>query len=90
MANPENRDPIGRTPTSTTPGPEGAGPRTTEEEVIFRCSDIHVTCNWEARGRDESELRPQIEQHGREHHGIREFGEDIWNRVRAAIHRRAA
>lgn len=88
MTKAEDRDPIGRVPTNTSPGPEGAGPR--RDNMTFRCSDIHPTCAWEASGRDENELRSQIEQHGREHHGIRDFTDDIWNRVRQSMHRNAA
>lgn len=58
--------------------------------LTFNCSDIHPSCNWQASGRDENELRSQIEQHGREHHGIRNLTEDIWNRVRQSMHRNAA
>lgn len=87
MARLEDRDPIGRVPTNTTPGPEGASPK---RDVTFHCSDINPSCNWQSSGQNENELRSQIEQHGREHHGIKDFSEDVWNRVRKAMHRNAA
>ncbi len=63
---------------------------TKQGNVTFRCSDIHPSCDWQTTGRNEDEIRSQIEQHGREHHNIREFGEDVWNRVRTAMHKNAA
>ncbi len=63
---------------------------TNKDSVTFRCSDIHPSCNWQASGKNENEIRSQIEQHGREHHNLREMGEDMWNRVRSAMHKNAA
>lgn len=88
MANPENRDPIGRVPTNTSPGPEGAHPR--GEDMSLRCSDVHPECSYEAKGKNEQELRSQIEQHAREHHNVRELGEDTWTKLRRLIRRRDA
>ena len=63
----------------------GAGDRS------FRCADLgHADCRWEVSGRTDEELRPQIEQHGRQQHGIKDFGEDMWNKVRNAIRERRA
>ena len=81
--NPENPGYGGKNPSSTSPGPEGGG------NLHFRCADIHSGCSWEARGRDETELRQQIERHGREQHGMKDFSEDIWNRVRNTFRRAA-
>lgn len=59
-------------------------------EMTFRCADVgHDQCNWTVRGRDEQELMPQIEQHGRERHGMREMDSDTRNKVRGAIRRAA-
>lgn len=58
--------------------------------MSFRCSEINPNCSWEARGRDEQDLRRQIEQHGREHHNMRELSEDVWNRIRNSFRRSAA
>jgi predicted small metal-binding protein len=53
-------------PSSTVPGKEGGGNLRT-----FRCSEAgHKDCNWQAHGRSEEELMPQIERHSREKHGI--------------------
>lgn len=68
----------------TSPGREGGG------DLHFRCADLHPQCNWEARGRNEQELRPKIEQHGREKHGMTNISDDIWNRVRTTFRRSAA
>jgi predicted small metal-binding protein len=57
----------------------------------FRCADAgYNACPWEVSGRTDEELRPQIEQHGRQHHGIKDFGEDMWNKVRGVIRERRA
>jgi predicted small metal-binding protein len=58
--------------------------------LYFRCADIHPNCAWEARGNNEDELRTQIERHGREKHDLRDFSEDIWNKVRNTFRRSAA
>ncbi len=59
-------------------------------QMSFACADVgHDQCNWTVRGRDENELMPQIEQHGREKHGLRQMDEDTRKRVRGAIRRAA-
>jgi predicted small metal-binding protein len=60
------------------------------ESLSFRCAEIHPSCNWEARGRNEEDLRPQIEQHAREHHNLGQIGEETWSKIRNLIQRRAA
>lgn len=56
----------------------------------FRCADVgNAECRWEAVGRTEDELRPQIERHGREQHGIKDIG-SMWSRIKDAIRERAA
>lgn len=77
-------NPTGNNPTSSSPGREGGG------NLHFRCADIHSGCNWQTSGRDEQEMRRNIEQHGREHHNMREWTEDTWNRVRNTFRRSAA
>jgi predicted small metal-binding protein len=60
-------------------------------EKTFRCADLgHKECNWEVSGHSEEELLPQIEQHGRQAHNITKLDETARNRVREAIHDRAA
>lgn len=73
MANEQNRN----------VGSSGTG------DMTFRCSDVHPSCNWEARGRNEQDLRRQIEQHGREHHNMREMAEDTWNKIKNKFRRAA-
>ncbi len=46
-------------------------------------------CKWETSGHTEDEVMRQVEQHGREKHNLKEWSEDIKNRVRG-IMRRAA
>ncbi len=76
----------GSNPTSSRPGPEGGGNVRT-----FRCADVgNADCRWEATGRTEDELQPQIEKHGREAHGIKEFTREQWTRIKDAIRTRAA
>jgi predicted small metal-binding protein len=57
----------------------------------FRCSDMgYKDCKWEVSGRSEEELMPQIERHGREHHGITNLDNESRQRVRNNIRDRAA
>lgn len=77
-------------PTSTNPGSQGTGQGNTEKRFSFNCADLNADCNWTAHGNSPEELRNQIAQHGREHHNIKEMGEDTWKRVKSFIHRKAA
>lgn len=92
-----------KNPTSTRPGGEGVADANTNNptsasgvkggyagDYSFRCGDVMSGCDWQTHGRDESELRRNIEEHGREHHGIKDFGEDTWNKVKGFIRRKAA
>jgi predicted small metal-binding protein len=77
---------IGRNPTSSSPGREGAG-----AERTFRCADVgNADCRWEARGRTEDELMPQISQHAREAHGMTSIDDRMRTRIKDAIRDRAA
>jgi len=82
-------DPTGSNPTADRPGPEGAGPRS-NEMLEFRCAEVNQSCDWRTSGRDESEMRRQIEQHGREKHGMSDLAEDVWDRIRGSFRRSAA
>jgi predicted small metal-binding protein len=76
----------GNNPTANRPGSEGGG-----NLVTFRCADVaDANCRWEVTGRDENELMPQIERHGREKHNITNFDEGTRRRVREAIRTRSA
>ena len=56
----------------------------------FRCKDVGFdTCPWEASGRNEQELMPQIERHGREAHGINQIDQQTRDKVKNAIRRAA-
>jgi predicted small metal-binding protein len=88
----------GMNPQGPSTGTEGYGLGGGEREAAgrsvavktFRCADAgNADCRWEATGRTEDELRAQIERHGREEHGITDFGR-IWSRVKDAIRERAA
>lgn len=83
----EERDIIQQHPTADKPGPEGVGPGS--GEYTFRCADVHGSCDWQTRGRDAESMRPAIETHGREQHGMRDFGDDTWNKVRGLIRKAA-
>ena len=55
-------------PSNISPGAGG------DNVKSFRCADVgNPDCRWKAVGRTEDELRPQIERHGREEHGIKEL-----------------
>ncbi len=57
-----------------------------QDNVKFRCKDVgFANCPWEASGRSEQELMPQIERHGREAHGINQIDQQTRDRVKNAI-----
>ncbi len=62
---------------------------TRQNTVTFSCSEINPSCNWKTAGQNEQEVRQQVEQHAREHHNMKEMGEDMWSRVKNALHRAA-
>ena len=83
-------------PTSTRPGPEGVANNNSANagsgsgDYSFRCGDVMSGCIWQTSGSDENEVRSNIEQHGREAHGMKEIGEETWNKVKGFIRRKAA
>ena len=63
----------------------GGGGRT------FRCADVgNADCRWEAKGRTEDELMPQISDHARQAHGISKIDDQMRSKIKDAIHTRAA
>lgn len=55
-------------------------------DVRFRCKDVGFeNCPWEARAKNEQELMPQIEKHGREQHGIQNLDQQTRDKVKNAI-----
>jgi predicted small metal-binding protein len=56
------------------------------KDLRFRCSDVgDPKCSWEARGRNEEELMPQIERHGRDAHNITNIDDNMRQRIRSNI-----
>ncbi len=90
----------GTEPVTDNPNPSGTqgmdpqGPSTgtgSGNVKTFRCADVgNAGCRWEAAGRTEQDLRQQIERHGREAHGLKEIGENMWQRIRQKIREKAA
>src|SRR5512146_464580 len=73
----DEREAVSRSVSSTNPSniTPGAGGNV----KTFRCADAGMEgCRWEAAGRTEQDLRQQIEHHGREAHGLKEIGENMW------------
>jgi predicted small metal-binding protein len=76
----------GSNPTSSSPGREGAG-----AERTFRCADVgNADCRWEAKGRTEDELMPQIANHAAQAHGMEKIDDRMRSKIKDAIHERAA
>jgi|SRR6185437_1736722 len=76
----------GGNPSSSSPGREGAG-----AERTFRCADVgNADCRWEAKGRTEDELMPQISQHARDAHGMTSIDDRMRTKIKDAIRDRAA
>jgi predicted small metal-binding protein len=92
----ENTDNPGPKSTKTnTPGgsnPVNAGGigSNFEQDFSFRCGDVVNGCDWQTSGRNEDEIRRNVEQHGREHHGMKDIGEETWSKVKGFIRRKAA
>ena len=83
------RGAVSRSVSST--DPSNISPGAGSHVKTFRCADVgNADCRWEAVGRTEDELRPQIERHGREAHNIKEMGKEMWSRIKDAIRERAA
>jgi predicted small metal-binding protein len=54
--------------------------------VKFRCKDVgFANCPFEASGKNEQELMPQIERHGKEAHGMEQIDQQTRDRVKDAI-----
>ncbi|MEK6706221.1 MAG: DUF1059 domain-containing protein [Bdellovibrionota bacterium] len=51
----------------------------------FSCKDIGVDCNWTIEGNNEEEIIQKAAKHGKEYHNIKNFNDDLRNKVRAAI-----
>ncbi len=60
-------------------------------EKTFRCADAgHTDCRWETSGRTDSEIMDKVREHAGEKHGIRDWTDDLKNKVQSAIHERRA
>jgi predicted small metal-binding protein len=51
----------------------------------FSCRDIGVDCDWETRGEDDQAILREAEAHGREKHGIKEFTQELKDKVLGKI-----
>jgi predicted small metal-binding protein len=59
---------------------------TNQGTLKFRCKDVgFASCPFEATGRNEQDLMPQIERHGRDAHGLNEIDQQTRNKVKNAI-----
>jgi predicted small metal-binding protein len=57
----------------------------------FRCADVGPTsCNWSVVGQSDDEIVRKAEQHGREAHGMTDIDDNTRNKIRSAIHSKAA
>jgi predicted small metal-binding protein len=91
MENRDNPGPTGsKKPGSSNPVNAGQVGSGYAGDYSFRCGDVMSGCEWQTSGRNEDEIRQNIEQHGREHHGMKEITEETWNKVRGFIQRKAA
>ena len=57
----------------------------------FRCADVGPSnCNWSVVAQTDDEIVRKAEQHGREAHGMTDIDEQTRDRIRGAIHDKAA
>jgi predicted small metal-binding protein len=52
---------------------------------VFKCRDIGVACDFEARAETEPELMQKLVEHARTAHNLREIPQDVVERVKAAV-----
>ena len=91
MENKDNPGPTGsKGPTGSNPVQAGAIGSNYDADYSFRCGDVVKGCEWQTSGRNEDEIRRNVEQHGREHHGMKDIGEETWSKVKGFIRRKAA
>ena len=57
----------------------------------FRCADVGVmNCNWSVTAQSDDEIVRQAEQHGRDAHGMTDIDDKTREKIRGAIHNKAA
>jgi predicted small metal-binding protein len=79
-------DVSGSNPSENRPATEGGG----DVRKYFRCGDVgNADCRWEARGRTEDELRPEIHRHLQEAHG-QHWDERMRSHIKDVTRERAA
>lgn len=67
------------------------GKKPSQGSLHVRCADIgDPNCKWEARGSSDADIMKQVEQHGRDAHGIQHMDNSQRNRVHEALHGRKA
>jgi len=55
-------------------------------QKVFKCRDVGMSCDYEARGKDERELMGKITEHARKTHNMQEIPKELQQKVKAAIH----
>jgi predicted small metal-binding protein len=51
----------------------------------FRCGDVVLGCQWEARSEDENELFAEIYSHAREAHAMEQVPPEVMDAIQDAI-----
>ena len=51
----------------------------------LRCRDIGVDCDYETRGANPEQVIEHCAEHGRQQHGLRGFGSDLYLKMRAGL-----
>jgi predicted small metal-binding protein len=53
---------------------------------VMRCRDLGMSCEFEARGRNEEEVLEKVAEHARKDHGMNTIPNEVAEKVKAAIH----
>jgi predicted small metal-binding protein len=51
----------------------------------FTCRDVGVSCDWKARGKDESDVMRQVKDHARTVHKMDPVPPDLERKIRGAL-----
>ena len=51
----------------------------------FECKDIGVNCGWKCQAENDQEILRQVEEHGRQVHGMQQIDPELRSRIQAKI-----
>jgi predicted small metal-binding protein len=52
---------------------------------VFKCRDVGVDCDWQARAESEEQIMAQTRQHAKTAHDMEQIPQEMEDKIRAAI-----